>query len=365
MFTKMISRLILTLALGGLAFFVIPKPALADVTSGIIKPINGSTVSGPLVIRGIADDPHFKAWQLDLLPHGDIHSAIFLRRGTTRSQTPEQFARIDSTLFENGSHQLRLRVIRTDGNYSEYFTSVTIANDPFISNGIAGVISDVKYGCLTSIQGIAHSENFFKYQMDLLLDGDENKPIMLQRGSQQHFSLGNLVYFNTTHVPDGKHMLRLRVVRLDGNYETHYAPIIIDNSIMKDAVSHNGCNCEAAAPDAEPTRNQLITYPLNATTLKGTIPVCGIADDPILLGWQLELLFNGDDKQAVIVARGDNPTLERNPFTLLDTTALPDGRYGLRLTVARTDDTLSRNTIYVCIQNNALTAASPTGTCKP
>ena len=61
MLTKMISRLALTLAFGILAFVLIPKSALADIGNGIVKPGDGTTVTGLMVIRGIAYDPAFTA----------------------------------------------------------------------------------------------------------------------------------------------------------------------------------------------------------------------------------------------------------------------------------------------------------------
>lgn len=357
MIRKIILRLSITFGLCVIAFFVIPKFATADVINGITRPINGATLTGVVAIRANFYEPRYLAWQLDLIPINNPQATIFVGRGTNHSDVTGQLTRLDSSLYPNGDYQLRLRVIKNDGNYTEYFSQVTIDNEPQTENGIVGVQNGVKLGCLQTILGVAHSDYFLKYQLDLLLYGDEHQAILLQRGSQQHWLTSELAQFDTTQFPNGNHMLRLRVVHNDGNYETYYAPITIDNSIMKDALNSQRCTCAVPDPNATSSSEPNgITNPPDATTLAGTIPICGNAFDPNLLAWQVDLLFYGNAKQAVVLAYGETSNLLRNPFTLLDTTALPDGRYGLRLTVARTDNTFTQKTIYMCIQNHSSSA---------
>jgi uncharacterized surface protein with fasciclin (FAS1) repeats len=101
------------------------KAAPAPMTNGITSPKDGATVSGKADVKGYANDPSFKKWQLDVLPGGDANAAIFLAVG----ETPGQFSyTVDTTAFPNGEHALRLRVVRADGNYDEYVTKFTVAN---------------------------------------------------------------------------------------------------------------------------------------------------------------------------------------------------------------------------------------------
>jgi hypothetical protein len=82
-------------------------------------------VSSAVEVKGNATDPNFARWQLDVLPGGDANAPIFLAVG----ETPGAFSYVaDTTAFPNGEHALRLRVVRTDGNYDEYITKFTIAN---------------------------------------------------------------------------------------------------------------------------------------------------------------------------------------------------------------------------------------------
>lgn len=103
---------------------VILPPAAANA-NGITSPKEGAAVSGAAQIKGFAQDPNFLKWQLDLLPGGDSLQAISLAVG----DKPGDFTYdLDTTGFPNGEHALRLRVVRTDSNYDEYFTKFTLKN---------------------------------------------------------------------------------------------------------------------------------------------------------------------------------------------------------------------------------------------
>ena len=72
--------------------------------------------------------PAFRKWQLDLLLDGNENQATFLAVGEQPVPAPAELLLWDTTPFPDGKHQLRLRVVRSDGNYDEYFTPITIAN---------------------------------------------------------------------------------------------------------------------------------------------------------------------------------------------------------------------------------------------
>jgi penicillin-binding protein 1C len=91
-----------------------------------VSPAAGATVAGVIPIVGIADHPAFVKWQLDLMIFGGQET--FLAVGDWRAPQPTQLYTWDTALYPNGDHLLRLRVVRSDYNYDEYFAPVTIGN---------------------------------------------------------------------------------------------------------------------------------------------------------------------------------------------------------------------------------------------
>ncbi|MBI4789269.1 MAG: hypothetical protein HY782_19730 [Chloroflexi bacterium] len=344
------------LALGMLFFLANAMAVKAAEPNGIIRPSEGGIVSGLIPVTGVADEPDFLAWQLDLLPLAEPETAIFVQRGETRHPVLGRIGSLDTALYPNGEYRLRLRVIRKDGNYSEYLSTILIDNGPLGSNRITDPLDGTALACLTSVRGIAHAPDFRNWQLDLLPGGVEDKSVMLARGSQPRFSQGNLTEFDTTPFPDGNHLLRLRVVHLDGNYDQYYTPVAINNSILAAALSLNACSCARANSDVVSAEPNMLTYPLNAMTVRGVVPVCGKADDPNFQAWQVDLLFDGDENTSVLIAHGETSTVAKAPLMLFDTSALPDGKYGLRLRVGRLDETIDSHTILLCVANNGVTA---------
>ena len=94
----------------------------AATVNGISSPAEGAKLSGTVEVKGYANDPNFSKWQLDLLPGGDANAAVFLAVGSM----PGAFTyTLDAASLPAGNHALRLRVVRTDSNYSEYVTKFT------------------------------------------------------------------------------------------------------------------------------------------------------------------------------------------------------------------------------------------------
>jgi tetratricopeptide (TPR) repeat protein len=104
------------------------KQMEANAQNGIVEPLANATVSGVIAIRGIANDPNFQKWQLDLLLNQDPNDVTFLEVGRRGAAKVKKFVDLDTTKFPNGAHTLRLRVVRTDFNYDEYTVVITIAN---------------------------------------------------------------------------------------------------------------------------------------------------------------------------------------------------------------------------------------------
>jgi hypothetical protein len=105
--------------------------------SGLSAPAAGATVAGVVSVQGSAVHPTFRKWQLDLLIDGDERQAHFVALGEKPAAAAGELAALDSTLYHDGQHILRLRVVYQGLNYDEYFVPITIANGSGSANGSA------------------------------------------------------------------------------------------------------------------------------------------------------------------------------------------------------------------------------------
>lgn len=112
----------------GLLFQPAAAAPVSAASNGIVRPAAGQAVRGVVDVSGVAQGADFAKWQLDLLPAGDANHAAFLAVGETAAPDAMSLAQFDSAPFADGAYTLRLRVVRGDGNYTEFFTPITIAN---------------------------------------------------------------------------------------------------------------------------------------------------------------------------------------------------------------------------------------------
>ncbi|MBX3014412.1 MAG: L,D-transpeptidase [Caldilineaceae bacterium] len=111
-----------------LALFDARPLSAAPLANGLQTPSADSALSGLVEITGVAQHATFRKWQLDLLLHGDEKQAVFLAVGEQAQPESGLFTTLDTTLYPDGQHQLRLRVVHSNLNYDEYFTPITIHN---------------------------------------------------------------------------------------------------------------------------------------------------------------------------------------------------------------------------------------------
>ncbi len=97
------------------------QPVLAQVSSGITSPAPGSAVSGAVPIMGTAVIEPFQRYELyyKLEPSGDDSYVYF--DGQTQQVVNGQLGVWQTGDLAPGIYTLRLRVVKTDGNYAEYF----------------------------------------------------------------------------------------------------------------------------------------------------------------------------------------------------------------------------------------------------
>lgn len=86
---------------------------------GISAPTSNSTVQGIAEVRGIAVDPNFLRWELYWSPTGAEQWSFLI--SNTRQVPSGVLARLDLSNLDGSLIDLRLRIVRQDTNYNEYF----------------------------------------------------------------------------------------------------------------------------------------------------------------------------------------------------------------------------------------------------
>lgn len=114
--------------LAGLLFTIYqfaPRPVLAqeEAEPGIAAPIPGSYISGTVSIVGTATDPAFQRYELYAkLTDAGEDTYVFID-GDDEAVIDGPLGVWDTGELEPGAYDLRLRVVRIDGNYDEYFAT--------------------------------------------------------------------------------------------------------------------------------------------------------------------------------------------------------------------------------------------------
>ena len=121
------------------------------------------------------------------------------------------------------------------------FTQGAQAQD---GNGITSPAAGAEVSGIVNVQGVAAHPTFRKWQLDLLINGDERQAHFLAVGEQPVSPAGELASFDSAQYHDGKHALRLRVVYFGLNYDEYVTPIRIKNGEGSGAA-------DAAAPAAD------------------------------------------------------------------------------------------------------------------
>lgn len=256
---KPVARLILSLLAFCLASLILSPIAQAQSSPNGLTLDNAhpAGVSGLVAVLGVADHPTFRKWQLDLLLDGA--ETLFLALGEKPIPSPSLLFALDTRLYPDGQHQLRLRVVHSNLNYDEYFLPIQIANQPasgaiapppsqpaqptvqpaavpaptpvvapapallLAGNGLSVVVQ----GNRLSIRGVADHPTFRKWQIDLLVNGDANQSLFLAVGEERTPVEQEFVQINPADYPAGVHQLRLRVVYENLNYDEYLTPVMI------------------------------------------------------------------------------------------------------------------------------------------
>lgn len=127
--------IVLLVVAAGLSL-VLVSGLYAQTGNGIYEPADGDTVGGVVVVRGSAVHPQFLRYELAFLQATRPGSDWIVFAQGDQPVQDDTLAVWDTTVgqpvspvFPDGLYRLRLRVVRTDYNYDEYY-----ANDILIAN---------------------------------------------------------------------------------------------------------------------------------------------------------------------------------------------------------------------------------------
>lgn len=125
-------------------------------TPGISSPAPNQIVNGVVLVTGTANDPNFLRYELAFLREADSGSGwiVFadgsqpVLEGTLAVWDTTVGQNVNAPVFPDGQYQLRLRVVRQDFNYDEFFvTNLTISNaqviEPPTPTPVPAVATDV------------------------------------------------------------------------------------------------------------------------------------------------------------------------------------------------------------------------------
>lgn len=126
-----------------------------------------------------------------------------------------QQTRVDATRFRLWTAYTRL---------DQYDNALNAAARPI---GIISPSGNQTVSGDVDVTALAMHPTFLKWQLDLLLDGDENRATFIAVGWRPKW--GEIHTFDSTRYPNGQHRLRLRIVRDGSNYDEYYADLTISN----------------------------------------------------------------------------------------------------------------------------------------
>ena len=133
-YTRQLQRLLVpavTIGFLFLVWFALPLPAVsAQASNGITSPDSGEIVAGVVLVKGTAAHPNFLRYELAFRNFSRPGSDWIVFSQGDRQVISDTLAVWDTTvgrevapIYPDGAYQLRLRVVRNDYNYDEFFVS--------------------------------------------------------------------------------------------------------------------------------------------------------------------------------------------------------------------------------------------------
>lgn len=326
--------------------------------SEISHPLSGDAVSGFTAIRGYAAAPNFRRY--------DVHIAVASSESWQWLETvmkpvyDDVLHVLDTTRFPDGKYDLRLRVIRDDGNYSEAYLrrfEIRNANPPtatlernelgtpfptptptvtratatptpeFISNipDGQGIFYPYNNGVIRGMVKVIGTVNarpgtiYDRYELAISPAGFGQWTLLVSSSDQ--LWQDTIYKLDTQRFPDGLYDLRLRVVYADSNYDEYQVRDVY-------IANYTQVNIPTATP-TPPVRG--IFSPHSGEIISGTLPVTGTANILTFLRWELAWSVSGEEEWVPLIV-SETP-VTNGLIARLDLSLLPPGSYDLRLRI--------------------------------
>jgi len=168
------------------------------------------------------------------------------------------------------------------------------------TNGISSPLSNAVVAGSVSVRGIVMHPSFRKWQLDLLIDGDRNRATFLAVGEKPIVSDADLIIWNTVPYPNGEHILRLRIVHSDLNYDEYFIPVTINNG-HSESSTMPGALLPDRTQQLQTNTTQQTSTPISARRIEIDL------SDQRLIAWEngIQVL-----NTAVSTGRPEFPTVE-------------------------------------------------------
>lgn len=336
-----------------------PTPTkVIRMANEIMHPRSGDAVSGFAAIRGYASASSFRRY--------DVHIAVASSESwqwLATSMEPvygDVLYRLDTTQFRDGKYDLRVRVLRDDGNYTEsYLRRIEIrnANPPtatlarnelgtpfptptptattptatvtpeFVSNvpDGQGIFYPYNNGVIQGTAKVIGTVNakpgmiYDRYELAISPAGFGQWTLLVSSSDQ--IWQETIYKLDTQRFPDGLYDLRLRIVYADSNYDEYQVRDVY-------IANYTRVNISTATP-TPPVRG--IFSPRSGEIISGTLPVTGTASILNFLRWELAWAVSGEEEWAPLVI-SETP-VTNDLIARLDLSLLPPGSYDLRLRI--------------------------------
>jgi hypothetical protein len=337
----------------------LPTPTSLLLATEITHPRPGDAIAGLTSILGTAVTTSFRRYELHIAVAGSLDwrwvmSSPNVVRGALLHN-------LDTTQYADGFYDLRLRTIRDDGNYLEWFVRglrIRNANPPTITPAYNALGTPLPTPTRTPatitptprpriIQNIPGGQGIFAPEVGQTVSGYVNIVGTVNGTPQQkfaHYELAispaglnawtplyssaeqiwqNVIYvLDTRPFPDGDYDVRLRIVYEDGNYDEYY---------LRYLRIHN-----AGAPDPASIHPPgIYSPPSNSTVEGGVVTFTGTAQDPNFQRWEMAWSPVGLE-QWVFLTSQERPVVN-GTLARLDLSKLVGQRIDVRLRIVRQD----------------------------
>lgn len=196
---------------------------------GFFAPDTGSVVRGTVdiiaTVNGFPENP-FQRYELYVAPAGRVDWQWL--DGGERQVWQAPIYAWDTTQYEDGLYDLRLRIVFKDGNYNEFFLrNLSVANHsrPVLALspqvGITSPRSGDTVRGVVEFRGIVPPDDLLRWELYWSPGTKEEWQFLVS--SSEPANGGVLARVDLSQLPSGLYDFRLRIVRSDTNYTDTYA----------------------------------------------------------------------------------------------------------------------------------------------